>query len=119
MNTVRIFMGRYVIAGRDELLKYCRFYYGSRNQIRIVTCMYQAEQIVRTNISRFPKSVHQSVSVGHYLLHPNNREFNLGTRPALANHQLKALLLTLNLSTHTMLSQYISAQTSARFFFPF
>lgn len=81
--------------------------------------MYQAEQIVRTNINRFPKSVHQSVSVGHYLLHPNNREFNLGTRPALANHQLKALLLTLNLSTHTMLSQYISAQTSARFFFPF
>lgn len=81
--------------------------------------MYQAEVIVRTNISRFPKSVHQSVSVGHYLLHPNNGEFILGTRPALANHQLKALLLTLNLSTHTMLSQYISAQTSARFFFPF
>ncbi|CAJ1083833.1 Hypothetical predicted protein [Xyrichtys novacula] len=66
-----------------------------------------------------PASVHQSVSVGHYLLHPNNREFNQGTRPALANHRLGALLLTPDLSTHTVFRSYISAGTSASFFFPF
>lgn len=66
-----------------------------------------------------PTSVHQSVSVGHYLLHPNNREFNQGTWPALANHRLGALLLTPDLSTHTMFRPYISAETSASFFFSF
>lgn len=81
--------------------------------------MFPVTQIVRSNISRISKSVHQCVSVGHYLLHPNNREFNQGTRPAVANHRLRALLLTPDLSTHTMLSQYISAPTSARVFFPF
>lgn len=64
-----------------------------------------------------PTSVHQSVSVGHYLLHPNNREFNQGTRPTLANHRLGALLLTPDLSTHTMFRPYISPETSASFFF--
>jgi len=62
---------------------------------------------------------HQSVSVGHYLLHPNNREFSSGTRPALANHQRGALLLTPDLSTHTMFRPYISAEVSVSFFFLF
>ena len=64
-----------------------------------------------------PTSVHQSVSVGHYLLHPNNREFNQGTPPALANHRPGALLLTPDLSTHTMFRPYISTETSASLFF--
>lgn len=66
-----------------------------------------------------PTLEHQSVSVGHYLLHPNKREFSQGTWPALANHWLAALLLTPDLSTHTKFRPYISGETSINFFFPF
>lgn len=90
------------------------------NHTRIVKCIRPHILFLLAIIRRSqPNAVHQSVSVGHYLLHPNNREFNQGTRPALANHRLRALLLTPDLSTHTMFSPYISAGTSASFFFPF
>ena len=87
------------------------------NQFQIVKCI--RPHILFSSRHSQPTSVHQSVSVGHYLLHPNNREFNQGTRPALANHGLRALLLTPDLSTHTMFRPYISAETSASFFFSF
>lgn len=88
------------------------------NHARIVKCIWTLFLLAIIGRSP-PNSVHQSVSVGHYLLHPNNREFNQGTRLALANHGLRALLLTPDLSTHTMFTPYISAETSASFFFSF
>lgn len=39
-----------------------------------------------------------------------------GQRQLLANHRLRALLLTSDLSTHTMFSPYISAETSVSSF---
>lgn len=68
MNAASIFMGSCFIAGRGGLLKCCRLYYWSGKQIRIVSC-FQTHKL----FLKFLKSVHQSVSVGHYLLHPNNR----------------------------------------------
>lgn len=87
------------------------------DQTRIVKCIRPHILFLLSIAGRSQlTSVHQSVSVGHYLLHPNNREFNQGTRSALANHRLRALLLTPDLSTHTMFRPYISAETSASFF---
>lgn len=50
------------------------------NRTRIVECIRTRILFLFAIIGRSPpNSVHQSVSVGHYLLHPNNREFNQGT----------------------------------------
>lgn len=84
------------------------------NRARIVHCIRPHTLFLLAVLrSSQPSSVHQRVSVGHYLLHPNNREFTQRTRTTLANHRPRALLLTPDLSTHTMFSSYISAESSA------
>lgn len=84
------------------------------NRARIVHCIRPHTLFLFAVLrSSQPSSVHQRVSVGHYLLHPNNREFTQRTRTTLANHRPGALLLTPDLSTHTMFIPYISAESSA------
>lgn len=84
------------------------------NRARIVHCIRPHTLFLLAVLrSSQLSSVHQRVSVGHYLLHPNNREFTQRTRTTLANHRPGALLLTPDLSTHTMFSPYISAESSA------
>lgn len=84
------------------------------NRARIVHCIRPHTLFLLAVLrSSQPSSVHQRVSVGHYLLHPNNREFTQRTRTTLTNHRPGALLLTPDLSTHTMFSPYISAESSA------
>lgn len=66
-----------------------------------------------------PTWVHQSVSVGHYLLHPNNREFNQRTRSLCPITGSEHFFWPLTFSTHTVFRPYISAKTSTSFFFSF
>lgn len=114
---IRLSCSRLCISSRDQLLApelYRLYWHGNQTKPKLLNVSGYAY------CSHLPlQGVHQSVSVGHYLLHPNNREFSWGTRQALANHRLRVLLLTLDLSTHTMLRPYISTESSESFFFSF